>query len=146
MSIQKARRSAEHIREEIATVLAAPIHRHLGLRLIEAGQGSSRLSFIAGAATQMSEEGGRVHGGILALLLEPAALIAALDRRPAAKTAVTADMHVSVLRPAPPGGEFELRGRVVRPGAVLFFCESEAWADGKLIASARLTKAVVDVG
>ena len=138
-------RTPEQIRQEIATILAAPIHRHLELQLIEAGAGRSRLEFRAGLATQMDEKGGRVHGGILALLLEPAALIAALDLLPARKMAVTADMHLSVLRPAPPGERIELRGEVVRPGAALFFCEAQAWSQTKLIASARFTKAVIDV-
>jgi uncharacterized protein (TIGR00369 family) len=138
-------RTNEQIGREIAAVLAAPIHRHLGLRLIEAGAGRSRLEFTAGRATQMDEAGGRVHGGILALLLEPAALIAALALLPSGKMAVTADMHVAVMRPAPPDGLVELRGRVIRPGTALFFCEAEAWAQGKLIASARFTKAVIDV-
>lgn len=137
---------ADEIRREIATVLAAPIHRHLGLKLVEAGNGRSLLSFVAGPATWMVEAGGRVHGGILALLLEPAALIAALDLLPSGRTVVTADMHVSVMRPAPVGGEISLIGRVLRPGNSLFFCEAEAMSGGKTIASARLTKAVVDVG
>lgn len=122
-----------------------PIHRHLGLRLVEAGGGRSHLSFVAGTATQMDERGGRVHGGILALLMEPAALIAALDLLPMGKTAVTADLHVSVMRPAPPGKEVTLLGRVARPGTTLFFCEAEAIAESKILASAKLTKAVVDL-
>lgn len=136
---------ADEIRREIAAVLAAPIHRHFGLRLLEAGGGRSRLAFVAGPATWMSEAGGRVHGGILALLMEPAALIAALDLLPSGKTVVTADLHVSVMRPAPPGSEVVVAGRVLRPGKALFFCEAEAQVDGRVIAAARLTKAVVDV-
>jgi uncharacterized protein (TIGR00369 family) len=145
MSTSSSVRTQNQIDEEIAAVLAAPIHRHLGLRLIEAGGGRSKLEFSAGTQTQMSEKGGRVHGGVLALLLEPAALIAALDLLPADKMAITADMHVAVMRPAPPGAVITLVGRVIRPGATLFFCEAEAMAEGKLIASARYTKAVVDV-
>jgi uncharacterized protein (TIGR00369 family) len=142
---KSANERAEIAAKEIAKVLAAPIHRHLGLRLVESGGGKSRLGFIAGPAAQMAETGGRVHGGILALLMEPAALIASLDLLPEGKTAVTADLHVSVMRAAPPGQEITLLGRVVRPGATLFFCEAEAIAEGKIIASARLTKAVVDL-
>ena len=37
------------------------------------------------------------------------------------------------------------RGGVLRPGKALFFCEAEAQVDGRVIAAARLTKAVVDV-
>ena len=145
MKASSSVRTPNQISQEIAAVLAAPVHRHLGLRLVEAGAGRSRLEFSAGPATQMDEKGGRVHGGILALLLEPAALIAALELLPADKMAVTADMHVAVMRPAPPGAIITLVGRVIRPGATLFFCEAEAMAEGKLIASARYTKAVVDV-
>ena len=82
---------------------------------------------------------------LLQVVGSSAALIASLDLLPQGKTAVTADLHVSVMRTAPPGQEITLLGRVVRPGATLFFCEAEAIADGKLIASARLTKAVVDL-
>lgn len=135
---------ADEIRNEIATVLAVPIHRHLGLRLVEAGGGRSRLEFTAGPAAQMAETGARVHGGILALLMEPAAFVATLDLLPAGKTAITADLHVSNMRPAPPGAVVTLVGRVVRPGTTLFFCEVEALADGKTVASARVTKVVVD--
>lgn len=145
MSEEPAGKRADFAAREIAKVLAAPVHRHLGLRVVDCGEGRSRLSFIAGPETQMDERGGRVHGGILALLMEPAAFIAALDWLPMGKTAVTVDLHVSVMRPAPPGKEVTLLGRVVRPGTTLFFCEAEAIADGKLIASARLTKAVVDL-
>ena len=136
---------ADEIRREIAAVLAAPIHRHFGLRLLEAGGGRSRLTFVAGPATWMSEAGGRVHGGIPALLMEPAALIAALDLLPSGKTVVTADLHVSVMRPAPPGSEVVVAGRVLRPGKALFFFESGAQVARRVTSAARLTKAVVDV-
>ena len=138
-------RTPEQIDAVVHHILSTPIHAHFGLRLIAMAPGESTLAFVAGPQTQMAG-GGRVHGGVLSLLLEPPALMASIGMIPADCNIVTADIHIGVLRPVPPGAEVTLRGRVIRPGRTLFFCESEAWVGDRLCASARLTTAVVPEG
>ncbi len=124
-----------------ADVMSAPAHVAHGLKVVSIGDGEAVLEFEAGPAA-LAPHGG-VHGGVLSMLMEPAAVCALFPMLPAGCHAVTADMHVQHMRPARPGRRIQIHARVLRLGKSLAFCEASVVDDGKVCTTARLTKAVV---
>lgn len=137
-------RSREDVAALVAQVLSAPAHVAQGLTAISFGDGEATLEFSAGPESLAPT--GAVHGGILAMLMDPAALCALLTMMPDGAHAVTADMHVQHMRPARPGARLQIVARVLRMGRSLAFCEANVFDDGKLCSTARLTKAMVKTG
>ena len=136
-----APRNAAEFDADVAEVLAAAPHRAFGLTFISARPGEARLAFEAGAAALAPS--GHVHGGVVSMLAEPAAVLALLSLLPPDRHAVTADFHAQFLRPPKPHGRVELVGRVVKAGGRLAFCEVEARSEGEVCVVARITKAIV---
>ena len=134
-------RSVEEIERFFRSVLEVPAHRTFGLSLVSWKPGEAVLGFSAGNACLGPN--GEVHGGVLGLLLEPAALFALLPMLPEDRYAVTADIHTQLMRRVRPQSRVELRGRVVRLGAQLAFCEAIALCDDQPCVSARVTKVIV---
>lgn len=133
-------RTAEQMQALIEEVLGLPLHQYLGLRLLEAESGTSRLAMFAGERT-LNGRGG-VNSGLLSTVADVAAAIASFSLLPSTEVVSTIDFHLQMMRTAAPGSEIEAVGRVVKPGRTLFFCESQILADGKLCATARITKVV----
>jgi uncharacterized protein (TIGR00369 family) len=125
----------------VATVMSAPAHTTHGLTVVAIGDGEATLEFEAGPAA-LAPHGG-VHGGVLAMLMEPAAVCALFPMLPADRYAVTADMHLQHMRPVRPNVRVKIVARVLRVGASLAFCEASVIDDGKTCTTARLTKAIV---
>ena len=121
-------RTLEDIERAIAQVLAAAPHRAFGLTFVRSSPGEAVLAFEAGDAAL--GPAGQVHGGVLSMLCEPAAVLALLPLLPADRYAVTADFHAQFLRPATPRARVELVGRVLKAGGRLAFCEVEARSEG----------------
>ena len=134
-------RSKAEVDAFLAQVLAVPAHRAHGLSLVSQSPGEAVLEFVAGEASLGPT--GAVHGGVVALLLEPAALFALFPLLPDDRYAVTVDIHVQQMRPIRPHQRVLLTGRCLRVGSQLAFCEATARDGGNLCASARLTKAIV---
>lgn len=124
----------------IDAVIGMAVHRVLGLTLVDRGPDWSHLRFEAGAAAQTHL--GSVHGGVVALLLEPAAFAALVPQLDADEQAATVDLHVAFPNAPRPGLPVDVRGKVIRRARTLAFCEAEAWSDGRLCATARMTKAI----
>lgn len=134
-------RTREQIADVVARVLAAAPHAAHGLTAVAVAEGEARLEFVAGPNSWGPN--GDVHGGVLAMLIEAAAVCAVLSALEPDRHAVTADMHVQHMRPTRPGARIELTARVLRAGRSLAFCEAQVLDDGKVCSVARLTKAVV---
>ncbi len=134
-------RSSAQTEAFFASVLAVPAHSTFGLSLVRWQPGEAVLSFAANASCL--GPAGEVHGGVVSLLLEPAATFALLPMLPEDRYAVTADIHVQLLRPVTPGAQVELVGRVLRAGKQLAFCEASAVVAGEVCVVAHLTKAIV---
>lgn len=134
-------RSKDEVAALVAQVMAAAPHIAHGLRAIAAADGEAKLEFEAGPAS--FGPNGSVHGGVLAMLIEPAAVCAILTMLPQGRHAVTADMHVQHMRPVRPGARVTISARVLRFGNALAFCEASVVSDDKVCSVARLTKAVV---
>lgn len=124
--------------------LDVPLHRFLGVELVRQEAGEAVARFKAGPNTMNYV--GAMHGGVAYALLDVVCYMALAPLLKRGENAVTHDLHVSVLRPVLPEQEVELRGRVVQKGRSLVFCESQAWAGGRLTATARVTKSLVRLG
>lgn len=129
------------VREELSEV---PLHRFYGLEVLEMAPGRGRAAMTVSDDT--SNVHGWLHGGVYYAVLDVAAYLGVVPLLEVGENAVTHDIHVSVLRPGRRGQTLTLSGRVRRRGRSLVFCEAEAWIDGKLAASARVTKSIVRDG
>ena len=134
-------KTTEQIDALVADVLSAPAHIAQGLSAVAVGGGEATLEFVAGPASLAPT--GAVHGGILTMLMDPAALCALLPMLPDGAHAVTADMYVQHMRPARPGAKLRIVARVLRMGRSLAFCEADVMDGETRCSTARVTKAVV---
>jgi len=134
-------KTTEQIDALVADVLSAPVHVAQGLNAVAVGVGEATLEFVAGPASLAPT--GAVHGGILTMLMDPAALCALLPMLPDGAHAVTADMYVQHMRPARPGAKLRIVARVLRMGRSLAFCEADVMDGETRCSTARITKAVV---
>ena len=134
-------KSKDQIDAVVADILSAPAHVANGLRAVSVGDGEATLEFVAGPASLAPT--GAVHGGVLTMLMDPAALCALYPMLPDGGHAVTADMYVQHMRPARPGATLRIVARVLRVGRSLAFCEASVMDGETLCSSARVTKAVV---
>ena len=134
-------KTTEQIDALVADVLSAPAHIAQGLSAVAVGGGEATLEFVAGPASLAPT--GAVHGGILTMLMDPAALCALLPMLPDGSHAVTADMYVQHMRPARPGARLQIVARVLRMGRSLAFCEADVMDGETRCSTARITKAVV---
>lgn len=134
-------RTPDQIERFFASVLALPAHNAHGLTLIRWSPGEVHLAFTPGEGALGPS--GDVHGGVLAMLMEPAAILALISSLPEDRYAVTADCHVQFLRPAEKGVPIALHGSVLRMGKQVAFCETRAHTTEKTLALARYTKAII---
>jgi len=121
-----------------------PLHAQFGYRIVGHGDGTCH------AQVEVSQAhlnlGGVVHGGVMYLLLDVAAYSAALTVMPEGFNATTHDLHVSMLRPTREGDVLDLHATVRKQGRTLVFIDVEGTVDGRLVASARVTKSLVALG
>jgi uncharacterized protein (TIGR00369 family) len=99
-----------------------PLHRALGVTLVEARPGSARICLETGSVT-IGGVGGSVHGGILAALVD-IAMLAALGSmfEPGEQPAGTADLNITYLRPVLTARAFA-EANVIRKGRSLAVTE-----------------------
>jgi uncharacterized protein (TIGR00369 family) len=120
-----------------ARIKRGPFHQWLGLSITEVGDGEITIEVPWRDEFVVNPDGGYIHGGILATLIDLTAdwAIATKLGRPFP----TVDMRVDYHRPAT-RTTLRAKGRIVRLGST--FTTSEATvedADGKLLASGRGT-------
>ena len=128
----------------LEAILQVPLNRHLGLVFDGHDDSGAHAHFDAGEAHSAF---GGLHGGVFYALLDAICMLALLPDLSESEHAVTHDLHVSMMRSVPPGTRCALEGRVVRRGRSIAFMEGVARAaDGKVIASARVTKSIVPGG
>lgn len=85
---------------------------------------------------------GVTHGGVLAALADTIAGFAAYTLTPLEADVLTADLNISFLRAAW-GNELIAKGKVIKAGRRLHFCECEIYCDDKLVSKASGTFCVV---
>jgi len=108
--------------ERLKTLTSAPVWEHLGMELKFAENGKSKVFWTV--KEEYLQLFGKVHGGILATILD-ATMAAAINSVLADNYfSVTAEMKVQYLRPA--SGKYLIGfGEVVKHGKTLTICKSE---------------------
>lgn len=88
-----------------------------------------------------------VHGGVTATVSDIVSGFAAFTLVKKGQGVVTVEMKVSYFNPGK-GTKLIAKGKVVKPGSRLHFCESELWVENEgqltLIAKASATMAIVN--
>jgi uncharacterized protein (TIGR00369 family) len=97
----------------------------LGVTIARLEPGEIELAMAYSAA--FTQQHGFVHGGIIATVLDSACGYAAFSLTPPETSILTVEFKTSLLAPAK-GERFTFRGRVIRPGRNITFCEAEAIA------------------
>jgi uncharacterized protein (TIGR00369 family) len=114
-----------------------PLHRFLGLSIVEKREGFVRIALDTGPNT-LGGVGGSVHGGVLAALVDIVILQALFSvPDPNVTPAGTADLNITYLRPAL-GRRIYADGQVVKKGRQLAMIEvSIVDEDDRLCAKGR---------
>lgn len=127
-----------------------PLHELMGLTIDDAGQGFARIRMQTNRLTGGQGEGavgggvaGSVHGGLLAALVDIAALQAVVHSlQPGDRPAGTADLGITYLRPAL-GDEIIAEASVLRKGRQMVVIEVAITdAEGRLCSKARVIYAL----
>lgn len=131
MSQTEAIPSAEEVQ---ARLLRGPYHQWLGIEVQQVGPGSIDLTARFRDEWVVNPEGGYIHGGILAALVDLTAdwaLVATTGRG-----VPTIDVRVDYHRAA--RGNLRAEGRVVKTGRQFSVAEAKVFdAEGQLVASGR---------
>lgn len=126
----------------LQNVLSHPLHQFLGVADIHSadGQGEIRIT----VTDELVNPAGVFHGGVVYVVSDVCAYAGLLSLLNDNEEAVTHDLHVSILRPATRGDEVVFRSEVVKRGRQLCFIDVTASVNDKIIATARVTKSVID--
>ena len=95
----------------------------LGIEMIHLDAGEVHLVMPPDPA--YTQQHGFMHAGIITTALDSACGYAAFTLMPAEAAVLTVEFKTSLLAPAK-GERFLFRGRVVKPGRTLTFCEAQA--------------------
>ena len=113
----------------------------LGLRTTDAADGRARMEF--DAREEHLNPAGTVHGGVLATLLDTAMGLAVRSTRDDVPAA--SQLTVTFLRPGRVG-RMAVTGRVGKQGEHLVVCDADVEQDGKAVAAAVATFAIIAAG
>jgi acyl-coenzyme A thioesterase PaaI-like protein len=122
----------------------SPLHRHVGLELLDPQQPHLGCRFTAGS--HLDGRAGSLNGGVLSMTLDATAFLALEPLLDDDEDAISHDLHISMLRSVRTGDVVELRGTVVQRGRRVAFVNSEATVNGRIVATARITKSIVRRG
>ncbi|WP_353171222.1 PaaI family thioesterase [Paracandidimonas soli] len=117
-----------------ARLLRGPYHEWLGLQVLSVDEGAIELSAQWREEWVVNPDGGYIHGGILAALVDLTADWALVSRT--GKGVPTIDLRVDYHRPAK--GSLRASGKVIKFGKQFSVAEAQVFdADGQLVASGR---------
>lgn len=127
----------------VAAVLNLPLHKYVGIELIDSSDPARGVAVNVGETNVNPND--NLHGGIVPLLLDVAAYLAAAELFEPETDAVTATNSVSLLRPVPNGKRFTASANVDRLGRNALFITAQAKCDGQVVATGQIVKAVIAV-
>ena len=133
--------TSDALADRVAAVLAIPLHRFLGIALLDPQRPAAGLVLDAGEP--VLNNAGMLHGGIVTALLDVACYLALLEHLGPGENAVTHDLSVSLIRPVSRDRQVHVAGSVVRRGRSIAFLRSAATVDGVVVATAQVTKTLV---
>lgn len=125
----------------------APFVADLGIEVDAIGEGECSTSLAT--SPRLLQHSGQVHAGVLTTLADHTAGAAAQTLAPDGRFVATAELKISLLRPAR-GERLVCRARVLKAGKQMSFVEAEVLSVGggggeQLVAKASATMAMVDV-
>ena len=125
----------------IQAVLDVPVHRFVGISLIDPSDPAAGTTFTVAEPSQ--GPGGWLHGGVVSALLDMTCYVTLLPRLPQDRIAVSHAVNISLLKGVPGGSTVQLKAEVLRLGKSLAFMRAEAHSDGHLVAAATITKSII---
>jgi uncharacterized protein (TIGR00369 family) len=131
----------ESYEEIVADVLELPLHRAVGIELIDTNDPARGI--YADSGQRNANLMGSLHGGVVPLLLDVAGYLAAAELFEPGADAVTASNSVSLLRPVAIGKRITVSAEVDRFGRHAFFLSARAECDGQLVATGQIVMAVI---
>jgi len=118
--------------------LNVPVNKFHGLKLISQTAGQAVIEFVPNANHENTN--GCTHGGVIASVLDTVAFLAAIKTLHSGEMIITHDIYVSMLKPISIGSKVVFTGKLIQNGKNVIFLDSEAHVNGKLVASAKVTK------
>jgi uncharacterized protein (TIGR00369 family) len=118
-----------------------PFHKFIGVKLVDPNQRHLGCTFVVTPAIEGRE--GQLNGGALSVILDAVAYLALEPSLAENEDAVSHDLHISMLRSVQSGQTVHLKGELVQRGRRVAFVNSEARVDGRLVATARITKSIL---
>ena len=128
------------IDDVLETVLALPLHRALGLRLVDPSDPSAGLA--VEAHDGVINPSRVLHGGLHGLLIDVTAFLLVATELPSRASAVTISSSVSIAAAAPAGSMITTTARIDRLGGSTAFLSGRIESDGAIIATAQVVKAI----
>lgn len=125
----------------LAAMQAFDLHISMGIEWHEADAGRSRISFAV--SPRMMTPSSSLHAGFLYTACDAAAAIALMSELPHEQSAVTHDIHVSVMRSAGPDDRVYVLAEIVKRGRQLAFLDARCLVGDRLLATARVTKSIL---
>ena len=122
-------------------VLGLPLHRSLGIELVDSEDPTAGVSLTVTPAT--ANPGGVLHGGLVPLLLDVAGFLALLPRLPLDRHAVTVSTASSIIAPARTGDLVRVEAVVDRLGRTQAFLSGRLLVGERVVATGQVVKAVV---
>ena len=117
---------------------STPCNQLLGLRLVDRAPGRAEVALRA--RDELRQEEGVVHGGVLATLLDTAAVYAVHPDLGPERTMTSISFTVNFLAAAAPtGADVHATATVLRQGRNVAVCEAEARQGGTLVAKGSFT-------
>lgn len=135
------RMSSDVLEKRIDVAVGLPLHQFIDIRVVKINPGASEIELFA--SEKFVNTADMVHGGVIYSTLDTAAYLAILPLIEDSQICVTHDIHVSMLRACPIGKTIVFKGFLRKIGKRLAFCDSEAWCDSELVATARITKSII---
>lgn len=130
--------------ELLAHARAIPLLARCGYELEACADG--RATGALDVSVELAGPSGHLNGTELYGLLDCTAWFAVATVLGPDEAAVTHDAHFSMLGVAPTGTRVSLEAHVVKRGRSLAFLRVEAFADGRLFATATVTKSILPHG
>ena len=117
------------------------LHKYIGVKLVDRAQRHLGCTFVVTSAIEGRE--GQLNGGVLSVILDAVAYLALEPSLAENEDAVSHDLHISMLKSVMSGQTVHLKGDLVQRGRRVAFVNAEARADGRLVATARITKTII---
>lgn len=129
--------------ERLKTFTNMPLHQYLGVESITSEAGNGTL--VANVSEQTLNMLGVYHGGVTYTLCDVCAYGGLLSLMADDEDAVTHDFHVSLIRSVKAGETVVFTSTLLKKGRNLCFFDVQAKVGDKLVATARVTKSLLQI-